>query len=384
MNSKLYETKKEKEKVVVVGVAIQKNPISKTLIHLEELRNLVRTAGGKVYETFTQQRTHFDSRTLVGKGKLADIAKYIEDNSIQTVIFDDELTPSQQRNVEKILCCKIMDRSGIILEIFASNAQTAESKISVEIAQLQYYMPRLTHLWTHFSRQVGGFGTKGPGETQLEIDRRLMRDRVNELKKKLKKNETIRNQQHSKRKDQFHIVLVGYTNTGKSSLINTLTGSDVLVENKLFATLDSTTRKLVFNPQQQLLISDTVGFIRKLPHHLIESFKSTLSVIQEADLILHLSDANDTDFKSHQKVTQQVLSELNTDHINKIQIFNKIDLLSTKQIEELEQEKENCIFISTIQNKGLNKLKSLILERLEKHQKETYQNLLKKKKPAWS
>ena len=385
MNSKFYETKKQQERVVTVGVSTPRCPTAQTHLYLEELTSLITTAGGKVFRSFTQNRSAFDSRTLIGKGKIEEIGQYIEEHEIQTVIFDDELSPSQQRNLEKILHCKIMDRSGIILEIFAKNAQTAEAKISVEIAQLQYYMPRLTRLWTHFSRQVGGFGTKGPGETQLEIDRRLMRDRISELKKKLIKNQKSKKLQQSKRQSAFHVVLVGYTNTGKSSLINLLTHADVLVENKLFATLDTTTRKFVFNPEQQALISDTVGFIRKLPHHLIESFKSTLSVIEEADLILHLSDANDPEFEYHQKVTEKVLKNLNTKGIPRIPIFNKIDLLSEEQNQQIKQDYPNCLFISVAQKKGIPPLHKTILKHLEEHQIVSQKEKIKShKKSPWN
>ncbi len=367
MEPRLHETAKKKEKAMVVGVATRGTSPQKAKLHLEELSRLVETAGADVVERVIQNRPSIDPGTLIGSGKLREIGIWVKENNIDLVAFDEDLSPSQAKKIEMELGVKVLDRSGIILDIFARNAQTAESRIQVEVAQLEYYLPRLTRAWTHLSRQVGGIGTRGPGETQLEVDRRLVRDRISFLKKKLKKNEGILIRQHKRRYPAMHVALVGYTNTGKSSLMNLLTNSEVLVENKLFATLDATTRKLPLGRRQGAVLSDTVGFIRKLPHHLVQSFKSTLSVVSEASLILHLVDGSDPDFQSHMEVTGQVLEELDTEHIPRITVFNKIDMLDPEHLKILKSNFPDAFFISVYEKEGIEALKAKIIDVFERH-----------------
>jgi GTP-binding protein HflX len=367
MKEKFYSTAVNKERAILVGVATPDISTRTAEQHVQELGSLLTTAGGNTIETVIQRRAAFDGSTLIGKGKLGDIASRVSELDIDLVLFDDDLTPSQVKKVESILGCKVMDRSGIILDIFASNAQTAEAKISVEVAQLEYYLPRLTRLWTHLSRQVGGIGTRGPGETQLEVDRRLMRNRISELKKRLKKNQAIRKRQNNKRQSAFHAALVGYTNTGKSSLMNLLTDADVLVANKLFATLDATTRKWVLGDKRGAVLSDTVGFIRKLPHNLVESFKSTLSVVEEASLVLNIIDASDTDFESHMEVTAKVLKELDTESIPRLTVFNKIDTIDRNRLDNLKANYPDALFISVLEKVGIEELKSKVLSFFDQH-----------------
>ncbi len=356
-----YKTKEEKELAIVVGISTGKTPAKVTLVHLEELTRLAQTAGAEVVGQVFQRRATFDARTLIGSGKIEELAEKVKETCAGLVIFDDDLTGSQAKTIEALLPnVKVLDRSGLILDIFANTAKTSEAKFQVELAQLEYYLPRLTHAWTHLSRQAGGIGLRGPGETQLEVDRRLVRKRISDLKKRLKKIEAIKQHQHERRYPTFHVSLVGYTNAGKSSLMNLLTKANVGVEDKLFATLDATTRKLHLGSEAQAVLSDTVGFIRKLPHNLIESFKSTLSVVRESTLILNVIDGSNPDCKTQMKVTADVLSNLETDNIPRIMVINKIDLMEFNDIELLRLDFPKAVFVSAHQEMGIALLKNNI------------------------
>jgi GTP-binding protein HflX len=338
--------------------------------HLQELQRLAETAGAKVAEIFLQRVSAFNSATLIGEGKIEEVRLALENHDASLVIFDEDLSGSQVRNLEKRLPeIKVLDRTGLILDIFAKHARTAESRLMVEVAQMQYMMPRLTRAWAHLSRQVGlggspGIGMRGPGEAQLEVDRRLVRKRIQELKAKLKKIERDRALQQKHRKDIFHVGIVGYTNAGKSTLTNRLTKANVLVEDKLFATLDSTTRKFHLSDGQSVIISDTVGFIRKLPHHLVETFKSTLGVAAHADCILEIIDATAADYKDHMEVTNHVLDELLSTSVLRLRVFNKIDAVSVERSEEIATNIPEAIQVSALENIGIEKIKDRLLEEL--------------------
>jgi GTPase len=297
--------------------------------HLAELEELALTAGADTIIKIVQSRPSIDSAFYIGKGKAEELKQLVEMNDISILIFDDDLSPVQVRNLEKMLERKIVDRSGLILDIFASRAKTKEAKTQVELAQLQYMLPRLTRAWTHLSKQYGGIGTKGPGETQIETDRRIIRDRISHLKDKLKKIESTRETQSQGRKDFTRTSLVGYTNAGKSTLFNLLTKSEVLAEDKLFATLDSTTRSLELE-NEKVLLSDTVGFIRKLPPHLIASFKSTLNEVREADIILHVVDFSHPFYEDHISVVEETLKDLEAEKTPQLKVFNKIDIVTDR------------------------------------------------------
>jgi GTP-binding protein HflX len=356
-----------KEKAIVIGIATPdiSNKLART--HLEELARLADTAGAEIAEYVLQKRQAYDSATMVGSGKLQEIAGMVKSLNADIVIFDDDLSGSQVKKIESLIPVKVIDRSGIILDIFAKNAKTAEAKIQVEVAQLEYLLPRLTRAWTHLCRQVGGIGTRGPGETQLEVDRRVIRKRISDLKKRRKKNEAIRKRQHDRRYPTFHITLVGYTNAGKSSLMNLLTKSNIKVEDKLFATLDATTRKILLGSYSGAVLSDTVGFIRKLPHNLIESFKTTLSVVSEAGLILHIVDVHEEDYPEQMEVTAKVLKELHTASIPRVVVFNKIDLLSAERLSNLRDNFPDEIFISVKKKQGIKDLKLRMEKFYRKH-----------------
>ncbi len=322
----------EVEKAVLVAVETQNQSAQQTRDYLRELTFLAITAGAEVLNTFIQRREFPDPKTYVGTGKLKDVSTYITANEIAVAIFDDELTPSQIRNLEKELSCKIIDRSTLILDIFARNARTSRARTQVELAQSEYLLPRLTRLWTHLEKQRGGIGMKGPGEKEIETDRRVIRDKISLLKKKLQEIDKQSVTQRKKRQGELRIALVGYTNVGKSTIMNALTNADILAENKLFATLDSTIRKLVLTKESEVyhqpiitLISDTVGFIRKLPHQLVESFKSTLDEIKEADLLLHVVDISHPNFEEQMAVVKDTLAEIGCTNDNTLVIFNKID-----------------------------------------------------------
>jgi len=321
------------EKVVLVGVITATQNEEKAHEYLDELEFLTYTAGGEVIKRFTQRLDAPNPKTFIGTGKMEELTQFVEENEIGTVIFDDELTPAQQNNIEKILRIKILDRTTLILDIFAQRAQTSYARTQVELAQYQYLLPRLTGLWTHLERQRGGIGMRGPGETEIETDRRIVRDRIALLKKKL---ETIDRQmatQRSNRGALVRVALIGYTNVGKSTLMNLISKSDVFAENKLFATLDTTVRKVVIG-NLPFLLSDTVGFIRKLPTQLIESFKSTLDEVRDADLLLHVVDISHPNFEDHIASVNQILGEIQSINKPTIMVFNKIDAYTHQTIAE--------------------------------------------------
>ena len=321
------------EKVVLVGVITSTQNEEKVNEYLDELAFLTYTAGGEVIKRFTQRMEAPHPKTFIGTGKMEELAQFVEENDIGTVIFDDELTPAQQNNIEKILRKKILDRTTLILDIFAQRAQTSYARTQVELAQYQYLLPRLTGLWTHLERQRGGIGMRGPGETEIETDRRIVRDRIALLKRKL---ETIDKQMATQRGNRgalVRVALIGYTNVGKSTLMNLISKSDVFAEDKLFATLDTTVRKVVIG-NLPFLLSDTVGFIRKLPTELIESFKSTLDEVRDADLLLHVVDISHPNFEDHIASVNQILGEIKSINKPTIMVFNKIDAYTHLTIED--------------------------------------------------
>ncbi|MCX6150887.1 MAG: GTPase HflX [Ignavibacteriales bacterium] len=357
------------EKAILVSLNTHTHSREVVEEHLAELELLSHTAGAETFMKIIQDKDRIDSAYYIGKGKAEEIAQLVEMNDIALVIFDDDLSPIQVRNLEKLINKKIVDRSDLILDIFASHAKTKEAKTQVELAQLQYLLTRLTRAWTHLSKQYGGIGTKGPGETQIETDRRMIRERISHLKQKLEKIEAQRVTKVAHRKGFLKASLVGYTNAGKSTLLNLLTDSDVLVEDKLFATLDSTTRALPLDNKQTLLLSDTVGFIRKLPHHLVASFKSTLNEVREADIILHVIDVSHPFFEDHIAVVDQTLKELGSDKKTQLKIFNKVDALEDKsKMDYVLKKYSNGIFISAARGINIGKLK----EKLQKVTEETF------------
>jgi GTP-binding protein HflX len=312
------------EKTVVIGIVTQNQSEEKLKEYLDELEFLTYTAGGEVVKRFSQKMEKPNPKTFVGTGKIEEINHYVIDNAISTVIFDDELTPSQQKNISKIIDCKILDRTHLILDIFAQRAETSYARTQVELAQCQYLLPRLSGMWTHLERQKGGIGMRGPGETEIETDRRIVRDRIALLKDKIKAIDKQMATQRGNRGSMVRVALVGYTNVGKSTLMNAIGKSDVFVENKLFATLDTTVRKTVIR-NLPFLLSDTVGFIRKLPTQLVDSFKSTLDEVREADLLLHVVDISHPEFEDHIASVNATLKEIKGDDKPIIMVFNKID-----------------------------------------------------------
>ncbi len=346
-----------KERAILIALSTGNFSRDRVEEHLDELEMLTDTAGADTVFKILQDRNHPDPAFFIGKGKAEEIAQLIELNDIQLVIFDDDLNPTQVRNLEKLFERKVLDRSGLILDIFASHAKTREAKTQVELAQLQYMLPRLTRAWTHLSKQYGGIGTKGPGETQIETDRRIIRTRISKLKENLKKIEAQQITKSASRKNFINATLVGYTNAGKSTLLNLLTNAGVLAEDKLFATLDSTTRSFELDKNKKILLSDTVGFIRKLPHNLIASFKTTLNVVKDADIILHVVDASHEYYEDQIKVVDETLKELNSSNKKQLKIFNKIDLLKERHvIETLSSHYPNSIFISATRGIGISRL----------------------------
>lgn len=321
------------ERAVLIGVINREQDAEKVTEYLDELEFLTYTAGGEVIERFVQRVDTPNPKTLIGSGKMDEVARFAKENDIGSVIFDDELTPAQQRNIEKKLRCKIVDRTSLILDIFAQRAQTSYARTQVELAQYEYLLPRLTGLWTHLERQRGGIGMRGPGETEIETDRRIVRDRISLLKKKLEKIDRQMETQRGNRGSLVRVALVGYTNVGKSTLMNVISKSEVFAENKLFATLDTTVRKVVIG-NLPFLLSDTVGFIRKLPTQLVESFKSTLDEVREADLLLHVVDISHPQFEEHIASVNQILAEIDSADKNTIMVFNKIDLYKHSVIDE--------------------------------------------------
>ena len=328
----LEKEKIDFEKTIVVGIVTQLQSEEKLNEYLDELEFLTFTAGGEVVKRFTQKMDKPNPKTFVGTGKLEDIKYYIKDNDIKTVIFDDELTPAQQKNITRELDCKVLDRTNLILDIFAQRAETSYARTQVELAQCQYLLPRLTGMWTHLERQRGGIGMRGPGETEIETDRRIVRDRIALLKEKIKVIDKQMAVQRSNRGAMVRVALVGYTNVGKSTLMNAIGKSEVFVENKLFATLDTTVRKVVIK-NLPFLLSDTVGFIRKLPTQLVESFKSTLDEVREADLLLHVVDISHPEFEDHIASVNQILQDIKSADKPTIMVFNKIDAYQHLTIE---------------------------------------------------
>lgn len=323
--TKIYDTAIKQETVILVSVITPEVSEATALEYLDELRFLVETAGGDTKGVFTQKMAKPEHATFVGTGKLQEIKEYVEAEDIDMIVFDDELSPSQLRNIEKELQRKVLDRSSLILDIFAKHAQTAQAKTQVELAQLQYLLPRLTRLWTHLERQRGGIGMRGPGESQIETDRRIILNKISLLKERLKVIDKQNETQRKNRGEMIRVALVGYTNVGKSTILNMISKADVLIENKLFATLDTTVRKVVID-NLPFLLSDTVGFIRKLPHHLVESFKSTLDEVREADVLIHVVDISHPDFEHHIIAVNETLKDINALDKPTITVFNKIDL----------------------------------------------------------
>ena len=362
--SRSKDNKLEKEKAILVGVATKSVTMKLAKEHMAELGRLADTAGAVVMETALQRRETLDPATLIGQGKVKEIAAMVENHKADLVIFDEDLSGSQVKKLETLIPCKILDRSGIILDIFAKHAKTAEAKVQVEVAQLEYMLPRLTNAWTHLSRQAGGvgIGMNGPGETQLETDKRLVRKRIADLNKKLEKMDEIRTAQHDRRLPTFHAALVGYTNAGKSTLMNSLTKAGVEAADKLFATLDPTTRKVWLGAKKPAVVSDTVGFIRKLPVGLVSSFKSTLSVVAQATLILNVVDSSANDFEEQMQITSRILAELVPETVPRVTVFNKIDLLDPERLEVLRGHHPQAVFVSAEAKLGLDALKRRMQE----------------------
>jgi GTP-binding protein HflX len=320
------------ERTVIVGIVTQNQNEEKLTEYLDELEFLTYTAGGEVIKRFSQKLEKPNPKTFLGTGKMDEISFYIKEKNISTVIFDDELSPSQQKNISKILDCKVLDRTNLILDIFAQRAETSYARTQVELAQCQYLLPRLSGMWTHLERQKGGIGLRGPGETEIETDRRIVRDRIALLKEKIKTIDKQMSVQRGNRGAMVRVALVGYTNVGKSTLMNVISKSEVFVENKLFATLDTTVRKVVIK-NLPFLLSDTVGFIRKLPTQLVDSFKSTLDEVREADLLLHVVDISHPDFEEHISSVNQILQDIKSNDKPTIMVFNKIDAFKNQEIE---------------------------------------------------
>lgn len=372
------------ERAVLVGLITSKQDKWKIDDYLDELAFLVDTAGGEVVERFVQSLEYPDPRTFVGSGKLEEIALYIKENSIDLLVFDDELSPSQLRNIEKVAGCRILDRNNLILDIFARRARTAHARVQVELAQYEYLLPRLTRLWTHLERQRGGIGMRGPGEREIETDRRVIRQKIALLKEKLKEIDKQKTIQRKNRQDMVRVALVGYTNVGKSTLMNALAKADVFAEDKLFATLDTTVRKMVID-NLPFLLADTVGFIRKLPHSLVESFKSTLDETREADILLHVVDISHPEFEEQISIVNQTLQEINAADKRMIYLFNKIDAYTWEEkdsddltpanktnltLEELKSSwmaKENIpsIFVSALHKQNFDELRKLMYQEVK-------------------
>ncbi|REK04697.1 MAG: GTPase HflX [Bacteroidetes bacterium] len=388
---------RKKETAVLIGLIHKHQNEQQVAEYLDELAFLAETAGAVSKKRFTQRLEKPDHTTFIGSGKLAEIQEYVKLNQIDLAVFDDELSGSQIRNIEKVLSCRVLDRNNLILDIFAKRARTAQAKTQVELAQYRYLLPRLTRMWTHLEKQRGGIGLRGPGETEIETDRRVIKDKLSRLKAKLKEIEKQSETQRKLRKDLVRVALVGYTNVGKSTLMNLLCKSDVFAENKLFATLDTTVRKLVYE-NIPFLISDTVGFIRKLPHDLIESFKSTLDEVREADILVHVADISHPQFEDHISVVRQTLLELGAAEKTSIIVFNKIDayrhvekeeddlLPATRENMTLEELKrswisrigDNCVFISATDKTNIDELRNKLTSLVKEIHFQRYPNYLYK------
>lgn len=346
------------EKAVLIGVITQTQDEETSKEYLDELEFLTFTAGGEVIKRFTQKMAMPNPKTFIGTGKMEDVRRFVEENAIGTVIFDDELSPAQERNISKILNCKILDRTNLILDIFAQRAQTSYARTQVELAQCEYLLPRLKGMWTHLERQKGGIGMRGPGETEIETDRRIVRDKISLLKAKIKTIDKQMAVQRGNRGKMVRVALVGYTNVGKSTLMNVISKSDVFAENKLFATLDTTVRKVVIG-NLPFLVSDTVGFIRKLPTQLVDSFKSTLDEVREADLLLHIVDISHSNFEEHIDSVHQILDEIECKGKPTIMVFNKIDAYEAEPFDE-----EDLIAEKTKANFSIEEWKQTWMSRL--------------------
>ena len=365
----MISTSKPAEKAVLIGLISSNQNESLTLEYLDELDFLTQTSGAKVVNRFVQRLDLPHPSTFVGKGKINEIKQFVYENEIDIAVFDDDLSPTQIRNVERTLCCKILDRSNLILDIFASRARTAHSKVQVELAQYQYLLPRLTRMWTHLERQKGGIGMRGPGETQIETDRRIIGQKISSLKSKLTKIDRQKAAQRNNRGAMVRVALVGYTNVGKSTLMNLLAKSEVFAENKLFATLDTTVRKVVIK-HLPFLMTDTVGFIRKLPHQLIESFKSTLDEVREADVLVHVIDISHESYEDQYNTVNETLNELLDFPKPTLLVFNKIDNFKEAEIDVLQgiadhwraKKNHKTVFISAVSKENINQLKALIYE----------------------
>lgn len=354
---KFYDTAPKPERAVLVGIITPGTTELQQKEYLEELAFLVDTAGGITEKVFTQRMQKPDRATFVGTGKLEEIQTYVKAEEIDIVVFDDELSPMQLRNIENELKVKVLDRSNLILDIFARRAQTFQAKTQVELAQLQYLLPRLTRMWTHLERQKGGIGMRGPGETQIESDRRMIKEKISLLKDRLKEIDKQNETQRKNRKELVRVALVGYTNVGKSTIMNMLSKSEVFAENKLFATLDTTVRKVVLE-NVPFLMSDTVGFIRKLPHHLIECFKSTLDEVREADILMHVVDISHPNFEDHMQTVNETLKDLGAIDKETITVFNKIDAYNPIEVEqdwEVEDEEKPTMGLAEFKNSWMAK-----------------------------
>ncbi|MEA2106920.1 MAG: GTPase HflX [Bacteroidota bacterium] len=381
---KHIDTTPKPEQAVLVGVINQDQDAQQVQEYLDELAFLTETAGAIPVKQFTQQINVPNPKTFIGEGKLAEIDYYVKDNDIDMVIFDDDLSPTQHRNIERTLKCKLIDRTNLILDIFAKRAQTAHAKTQVELAQYEYLLPRLAGMWTHLERQRGGIGLRGPGEREIETDRRIVRDRISRLKEHLKKIDKQKATQRKNRGKMVRVALVGYTNVGKSTLMNLLSKSDIFAENKLFATLDTTVKKVVIG-NLPFLLSDTVGFIRKLPHSLVESFKSTLDEVRESDILLHVVDISHPNFEEQIQVVDETLQEIGTADSTKYLVFNKMDTytfekkdeddLTPKTKENLSLEDlqntwfaknhDSCIFISAKNKTNIDELKKMLYDKVK-------------------
>ena len=381
----MIETAPIKETAVLIGLATHSQDIGRTNEYLDELAFLVDTAGGIPVKQFTQKLDRADSRTYVGSGKLKEIHAWMQENPVDMAVFDDELSPSQIRNIENVLKCRILDRNNLILDIFARRAVTSYARTQVELAQNEYLLPRLTRMWTHLEKQRGGIGLRGPGEQEIETDRRILRYRISLLKDKLEEIDKQMATQRKSRRDMVRVALVGYTNVGKSTIMNVLSKSEVFAENKLFATLDTTVRKVVIETQP-FLLSDTVGFIRKLPHSLVESFKSTLDEVREADILVHIADISHRGFEEQINVVKQTLTDIKASDKPTIMVFNKIDAYRftekdaddlspvTKEnltLEELEktwmaQENLPSLFISATSRQNIDQLRETLYREVRK------------------
>jgi len=380
MKQKFYDTAVKQERAVLVGVLTAHETDEQGKEYLDELEFLVATAGAETVRRFTQKLSHHDRKTYVGSGRLEDIKAFVIEEEIDMVVFDDELTPSQLRNIENELQVKILDRNNLILDIFANRAQTAQAKAQVELAQLQYLLPRLTRLWTHLERQKGGIGMRGPGESQIETDRRLILNKISLLKDRLKLIDKQNETQRKNRTQMIRVALVGYTNVGKSTIMNMISKSEVFAENKLFATLDTTVRKVVIE-NVPFLLSDTVGFIRKLPHQLVECFKSTLDEVREADILVHVVDISHHNFEDQIRTVNETLKDIGAIDKKVITVFNKIDAFQPEihQVEDtaepltlhdfknswMAKNNSPAIFISATKKENIDEFRALLYEEVK-------------------